>query len=310
MCAAASLASAAVISAALIVDNIVVVDVVVVVDNVVGRAESAWDESAWAETTWATAQQVDEGVEPMGLQGVATAVATARPVAGGLPAPLGLGFEAGCHPGELHLVAEEPAPDTPVFVLAPAKVAVGVDPGPPQSLALLLRLAARIWVAASRSSWCEAPPFIRSSRSALASGVSLKVLVTSPSWGTESSPSCRASVKRGSLAARVAADNRPLAAPAEDPKRAPSHSAAVPCPTRVYSPLSTTRGANRATPEAATRSASLNRVTNWRAAAPDSAPGTERRATSRKSRIACSISAREAASEGGAASVGSVAETT
>ena len=166
----------------------------------------------------------------MGLQGVATAVATARPVPGGLPAPLGLGFEAGCHPGELHLVAEEPAPDAPVFVLPPPKVSVGVDPGPPQPLVLLLRLAARFWVAASRSSWCEAPPFIRSSRSALASGVSLKVLVTSPSWGTESSPSCRASVKSGSLAARAAAARRPFAAPAEEPESAPSHSAADPWP--------------------------------------------------------------------------------
>ena len=62
--------------------------------------------------------------------------AVAAPGPGRLPAPLCFGFEAGCHPGELHLVTEEPAPDTAVFVLPPAKVAVGVDPGPAESLVL------------------------------------------------------------------------------------------------------------------------------------------------------------------------------
>ena len=68
----------------------------------------------------------------MGLQGVT------RPVRapGRLPAPGGLGLESWCHPGELHLVAEQGAPNPALFVLSPAKAAVGVDPGPPEPLAL------------------------------------------------------------------------------------------------------------------------------------------------------------------------------
>ena len=128
-----------------------------------------------------------------------------------------------------------------------------------------LRPAARIWVALSLSSLCDAPSSTNFNSSPVAPGTSPKVVVTTLSWALESSPSWRASVKSGSLAARDAAARRPLAAPLEEPESFPSHSAADPWPSLVCSPLSTTFGVNRATPEPATRSASLNKVTYRRA---------------------------------------------
>ena len=70
----------------------------------------------------------------MGLQRVAPAVVA--PVPCRLRARFGFGFESGGDQGELDLVTEEPAPDAPVVVLGPAKVAVGVDPGPTEALVL------------------------------------------------------------------------------------------------------------------------------------------------------------------------------
>ena len=93
---------------------------------VVVRARSATSDPT------CTAHEIDEGIEPVGLQGVAGAGA----VPGRLPAALGFGLEAGCDPGELDLVTEEPASDAAVFVLSPTEVAVGVDPGPPEALVL------------------------------------------------------------------------------------------------------------------------------------------------------------------------------
>ena len=127
--AAASHAGAAVISVALIVA--LVIDIIVDTSSSPGPKppgpkppKPPPSRSMKASSRWAS----KESPPP---------VAIPVPVPGGLPAPLGLGFEAGCHPGELHLVAEEPAPDAPVFVLPPPKVSVGVDPGPPQPLVLL-----------------------------------------------------------------------------------------------------------------------------------------------------------------------------
>ena len=67
------------------------------------------------------------------------------------------------------------------------------------------------------------------------------------------------------------------------------------------------RGANRATPEAAARSASLNRLTNSWATRPDNPTGTGRRTTPRMSSTARVTSASWAASEAWAAAEGAVA---
>ncbi len=55
---------------------------------------------------------------------------------GRLPAPPGLGFEAGGDPGPGHLVADERPPDAPLGALVPTEVAALVHPGPPGVLAL------------------------------------------------------------------------------------------------------------------------------------------------------------------------------
>ncbi len=245
----------------------------------------------------------------MGLQGVATARVV--PVPGRLPAPLGLGLEAGCHPGELHLVTEEPAPDTPVFVLPPPKGPVGVDPRPAQPLALLSAggrplLGRGVAQFVVRGPLVEQLQEISAGLGALAQGLGhepelgRRQLPVVQGLGQQAGPWRPAPPRPG-----VLWPPRP-----RSPRAPPASRPPVPWPPLVYSPVSTTRGAKRATPAAATRSASLNRVTNWRAAAPDRAAGTGHRTTSRMSRIARSTSANRVASEGVAASIGSVAETT
>ena len=113
----------------------------------------------------------------------------------------------------------------------------------------------------------------------------------------ESSPSWRALVKSGSLAARDAAARRPLAAPLEEPESFPSHSAADPWPVfGVLTALDHLRGV-----ESHPRGRHPLGLTEQRhelpADTPERAPGIGRRTTSRMSRTACSISACWAASE-------------
>jgi hypothetical protein len=51
-------------------------------------------------------------------------------------AALGFGFEGRCDPRPRHLIAGELAADSPVLVLVPAQVPVGVDAGPAEQLVL------------------------------------------------------------------------------------------------------------------------------------------------------------------------------
>ncbi len=132
-----------------------------------------------------------------------------------------------------------------------------------------LLLAARSLAAVSETSCCEAPCPIRSSKDSVASGTSVAVLTTTPSWSGESSDSWSASVSRGSAAARSAAARRPLALAAEVPESEPSHSWAEPWPPLANEPVSTTRGVNSATPEAAARSISAKEATMLRAWFPE-----------------------------------------
>ena len=121
----------------------------------------------------------------------------------------------------------------------------------------------------SESSCWDAPCPIRSSKDSVASGTSVAVLTTTPSWSGESSDSWSASVSRGSAAARSAAARRPLALAAEVPESEPSHSWAEPWPPLANEPVSTTRGVNSATPEAAARSISAKEATMLRAWFPE-----------------------------------------
>jgi hypothetical protein len=79
----------------------------------------------------ARTQQVDEGIEAVGLIGV-LALGSCR-----LEASPGGGFEAGADPGPGHLVTEELAPDSSALDLVPAERAPRVDPGPAGVLAFL-----------------------------------------------------------------------------------------------------------------------------------------------------------------------------
>ena len=140
-----------------------------------------------------------------------------------------------------------------------------------------LRLAARIRAAVSESSCCEAPCPMRSNKDSVASGTSVAVLTTTPSWSGESSDSWSASVSRGSAAARSAAARRPLALAAEVPESEPSQSWAEPWPSLANEPVSTTRGVNSATPEAAARSISAKEATMLRAWSPETEWGSASR---------------------------------
>ena len=100
-----------------------------------------------------------------------------------------------------------------------------------------LLLAARSLAAVSETSCWDAPCPIRSSKDSVASGTSVAVLTTTPSWSGESSDSWSASVSRGSAAARSAAARRPLALAAEVPESEPSHSWAEPWPPLANEPV-------------------------------------------------------------------------
>ena len=174
----------------------------------------------------------------MGLQGVATAV----PVPGGLPAPFGFGFEAGRHPGEVHLVTEEPAPDPAPFDLAPAKVAVGMDAGPAEPLVLAAAASGAHIGGGVAGLFCEAPWSTNSSRSPAASGTSASVFATSELRRRE------LPVVEGLGQTGVLGGPGPPPPGALWPRRRgardlPNHSAADPWPSLVYSPVSSTRGA-------------------------------------------------------------------
>ncbi len=77
--------------------------------------------------------------------------------------------------------------------------------------------------------------------------------------------------------AALALSSRSLAAAADEPATAASHCAAEPCPALAWAPVSSTRGAQSAMPDAAARSAWANRSTNALASSPEIDPGTDQR---------------------------------
>ncbi len=107
----------------------------------------------------------------------------------------------------------------------------------------VLRAALDSREAASPSSWCDAPASASSKRVLALPGAAASVSPSNLSWEEERSPPWRASVRAWSPVARVAAANRPLATPDEEPAAAASQSAAEPWPSLAWAPVSTTLGA-------------------------------------------------------------------
>ena len=147
----------------------------------------------------------------------------------GLPASLGIGFEAGGDLGPGDLVAEELAPDAPTGTLVPSKVAAHVDTGPPGVLALAAR--ARRPAAGRRrrlSSRCDAPWALRSKRVPSRAAPTAAVSLTSFELRRR-----EVAFVEGPGEGRIGGgppgggQARP-GYPAEEPETAPSHSAADP----------------------------------------------------------------------------------
>ena len=149
---------------------------------------------------------------------------------GRLPAPGGLGLESWRHPGELHLVAEQGAPNPAALRLVPSESGDWHGPGP----AGAARSHGCGWRRASgrrrRAALCARPPARtgptghrrpRGSRECGGHDLDLvgRELALVEGLGQE-----------GSLAAAVAAARRPLAAPARSPRAIP----ASPPPSRGH----------------------------------------------------------------------------